>query len=396
MKQVLKYTGYVLVLFIIGYLLWRFSYIIVWVLIAAMISFVGQPLVTLFDKIHIGKLKMPRIVSALLALIVLVLIGVGFVSIIVPLIINQAETISSIDVNALVKNLEGPLSRLDKILHDLGAIPDGETINQFAVARIKEIINLGSIGTAIGKVISTAGNIFVGIFSILFISFFFLKDENLFEDGLLLFIPEKHHSATSKVIEDSKNLLIRYYLGVLLEVIGVMSLVAIVLRIFGFHNALLIGFFVGLMNIIPYIGPIIGGVIGLILGTISIMAAGAYDELLPASLKLLGTFLGVNFIDNNILIPVIYSKSVKSHPLEIFLVIIIGGGLAGLVGMLFAVPVYTLLRVIAKEFFQQFRVVKKLTETINDGEIKADKQEEIQPDQKQQISSNQKQNENQQ
>ena len=84
------------------------------------------------------------------------------------------------------------------------------------------------------------------------------------------------------------------------------------------------------------------------------------------TLKLLGTFVVVNFIDNNILVPVIYSKSVKSHPLEIFLVIIIGGGIAGFVGMLFAVPVYTLLRVIAKEFFKQFRVVKKLTETIDE------------------------------
>lgn len=395
MKQVLKYTGYVLVLFILGYLLWRFSYIIVWVLIAAMVSFIGQPLVTFFDKIHIRKLKMPRILSALLALLVLLMIGVGFVLVIVPLIINQAETVSSIDVNALARNLEDPLSRLDEILHDLGALPDGETINQFAVARLKEIINLGSIGTALGKVINTAGNIFVGIFSILFISFFFMKDENLFEDGLLLFIPEKHHNATRKVVKDSKNLLIRYYLGVLLEVIGVMSLVAIVLRIFGFHNALLIGFFVGLMNIIPYIGPIIGGVIGLILGTISIMAAGAYNELLPASLKLLGTFAGVNFIDNNILIPVIYSKSVKSHPLEIFIVIIIGGGLAGFVGMLFAVPVYTLLRVIAKEFFQQFRVVKKLTETINDDVVNLHKQEDVPPGQNHQINPNQNENENQ-
>jgi predicted PurR-regulated permease PerM len=367
MKQVLKYTGYILLLFIIGYFIWRFSYIIVWVLIAAMLSFIGRPLVTLFDKIHIRKLRMPRPASALLALLVLVLIGVGFVAVIVPMIIKQAETVSSIDVNALVDNLQGPLEWLDERLHELGAIPAGETIDQFAVARLRELVNLGSIGTALGKFLSIAGNIFVGIFSILFISFFFLKDENLFEEGLLLFIPEKHHNATRKVVEDSKNLLIRYYLGVLLEVIGVMTLVAIMLRIFGFQNALLIGFFVGLMNIIPYIGPIIGGVIGLTLGTISILASGAYDELLPASLKLLGTFAGVNFIDNNILIPVIYSRSVKSHPLEIFLVIIIGGGIAGFMGMLFAVPIYTLLRVIAKEFFNQFRVVQKLTEAIDEN-----------------------------
>jgi predicted PurR-regulated permease PerM len=144
-----------------------------------------------------------------------------------------------------------------------------------------------------------------------------------------------------------------------------MSLIAIGLWIFGVKNALLIGFFGGIMNIIPYLGPIIGSVIGLMLGVTSTLAAGSYNELLPVTFKLAGVFIVVNLIDNNILVPVIYSKSVKSHPLEIFLVIIIGGGIAGLLGMLLAVPVYTLLRVIAKEFFQQFRVVKKLTETID-------------------------------
>ena len=167
------------------------------------------------------------------------------------------------------------------------------------------------------------------------------------------------------VVAESKSLLIRYYLGVLLEVIGVMLLITLGLKIFGIKNALLIGFFAGIMNIIPYIGPLIGGVIGIALGVISTLAMGTYDELLSVILKIAGTLIVVNFIDNNILVPTIYSKSVKSHPLEIFLVIIIGGGLAGLAGMLFAVPVYTLLRVIAKEFFNQFRVVKKLTDQID-------------------------------
>jgi predicted PurR-regulated permease PerM len=144
-----------------------------------------------------------------------------------------------------------------------------------------------------------------------------------------------------------------------------MSLITIGLLIFGVKNALLIGFFGGIMNIIPYLGPVIGSAIGITLGITSTLATGSFNELLPVVIKLAGVFIVVNFIDNNILVPLIYSKSVKSHPLEIFLVIIIGGGLAGLVGMLLAVPVYTLLRVIAKEFFQQFRVVKKLTDSID-------------------------------
>ena len=365
MKQVLKYTGYFLLLLIVGFLIWRFYYIIVWLLVAAVLSFIGEPLVRFFDKIHLKKLKIPHSMSALLALGVIVLVFLGLIAVFVPLIVNQAETISKIDVNRLAQNLQGPLQWLDEKLHTFGAIPAGQSIQDFLVSKAKSVVDLGSVGSLIGNFISAAGNIFIGLFSILFIAFFFLKDDNMFEDGLLLFIPLKHHASTRKVVAESRNLLIRYYIGVLLEVLGVMSLIAIGLWIFGVKNALLIGFFGGIMNIIPYLGPVIGSVIGIILGVTSILATGSYDELLPVTLKLAGVFLVVNFIDNNILVPYIYSKSVKSHPLEIFLVIIIGGGLAGLVGMLLAVPAYTLLRVIAREFFQQFRVVKKLTDTID-------------------------------
>ncbi len=365
MKQVLKYTGYVLILLIIGYFIWHFYYIIVWVLVAAVLSFIGQPLVRFFDKIHFRKIIIPHSLSAVLSLIVIVLVFMGLIGIFVPLIINQAETISRIDVTRLAQNFLGPVQWMDEKMHNLGAIPDGQTLQDFLVDKAKSVVNLGSVGSMIGNVISVAGNIFIGLSAILFIAFFFLKDENMFEEGLLLLIPTRHHIATRKVVAESKNLLVRYYLGVLLELLGVMSLITIGLLIFGVKNALLIGFFGGIMNIIPYLGPVIGSAIGIVLGVTSTLAVGSYNELLPVIIKLAGVFIVVNFIDNNILVPVIYSKSVKSHPLEIFLVIIIGGGIAGLVGMLLAVPVFTLLRVIAKEFFQEFRVVKKLTETID-------------------------------
>jgi predicted PurR-regulated permease PerM len=365
MKQVLKYTGYVLFLFIIGFLIWRFYYIIAWVLVAAVLSFIGQPLVRFFDRIHIRKLKIPHSLSTILSLLVIVLVFLGLVAIFVPLIVSQAETISRIDVGKLAQNLVGPLQWLDDKLHGLGAIPEGQTIQDFLVDKAKSVVNLGSVSSLIGNFLSVAGNIFIALFSILFIAFFFLKDENMFEEGLLLFIPVKHHNATHRVVADSKNLLIRYYIGVLVEVLGVMLLIATGLWIFGVKNALLIGFFGGIMNIIPYLGPIIGSAIGITLGITSTLATGSYNELLPVVIKLAGVFIVVNFIDNNILVPLIYSRSVKSHPLEIFLIILIGGGLAGLLGMLLAVPVYTLLRVIAKEFFQQFRVVKKLTDSID-------------------------------
>ena len=186
----------------------------------------------------------------------------------------------------------------------------------------------------------------------------------MFEESILLFVPEDHHEATHNIIIESKSLLKRYFIGVLLEVIGVMTLIAIGLWILGVENALLIGFFGGIMNIIPYLGPLIGILIALTLGVTTTLAMGGYHELLSVLIKIVSVLMVVNFIDNNILVPLIYSKSVKSHPLEIFFVIIMGGSLAGLPGMLLAVPLYTVLRVIAKEFFQNFRVVQKMTDSM--------------------------------
>ena len=361
MKQILKYTGYIILLAIAGYMLYRFYYIIGWILIAAVLSFTGEPLVRFFDRLHIKKFRLPHALSALLTLLVIVLFFVGMLAVFIPLVISQASALSNIDVNRLGENLQEPIQWLNTSLHDFGVIPESQTMQDFISGRIKSIVDIGSVGTLVGGFISVAGNMLVGLFSILFIAFFFLKDENMFEEAILILVPEEYDGATKKVIADSRNMLMRYFIGVFLEILCVMSLIAVGLWIFGVKNALLIGFFGGLMNIIPYLGPMIGTVIGIFLGITGTLALGLYGELPSVLVKLASVFIVANFIDNNILVPMIYSKSVKSHPLEIFIVIIIGGGVAGLAGMLLAVPVYTVLRVIAKEFFNNFRVVQSLT-----------------------------------
>jgi predicted PurR-regulated permease PerM len=103
---------------------------------------------------------------------------------------------------------------------------------------------------------------------------------------------------------------------------------------------------------------------GLTLGFTSALAAGEYSILPELSIKIAAVVFGVHFLDTMLFQPMIYSKSVKAHPLEIFIVILIGGSLGGIIGMLIAIPSYTLLRVIAREFFYKFRVVEKLTRNI--------------------------------
>jgi predicted PurR-regulated permease PerM len=353
------------IIVLVGYLIYRFYFIGVWILVAAVLSFLAQPIAQFLDRIHLKGHRIPHPLSAFLSLLIILLVFFGIIAVFVPMIVNQAQTIAQIDVEKFSQNLEGPLQWLDEKLHAFGVIAPGETLQHYLINQAKTLVSQGKIGAVLGGFISVAGNIFLGLFAIFFISFFFVKDENMFEDDLLLIVPEKHHEATHAIIEDSKVLLKRYFIGVFVEVLSVMMLIAIGLWILGVKNALLIGFFAGIMNIIPYLGPILGAGIGIILGLTATLSGGNYNDLLPAFFKLLGVFTVVQLIDNNVLVPLIYAKSVKSHPMEIFLVIIMGGSLAGLVGMLLAVPVYTVLRVIAKEFLQQFRVVQKMTETMD-------------------------------
>jgi predicted PurR-regulated permease PerM len=69
-------------------------------------------------------------------------------------------------------------------------------------------------------------------------------------------------------------------------------------------------------------------------------------------------------LDAALIQPFIFSKSVKAHPLEVFLVILVAGTVAGIPGMIFAIPSYTIFRVIAREFLSGFKIIRKLTEKI--------------------------------
>ncbi|NJM16503.1 MAG: AI-2E family transporter [Bacteroidales bacterium] len=133
----------------------------------------------------------------------------------------------------------------------------------------------------------------------------------------------------------------------------------------GFKTALVIGLVVGIFNIIPYLGPLMGGGIGLLLGVASNISLPFYPELATLVTYMLVVLAAVQLIDNILFQPLIYSSSVNAHPLEIFIVIMIAGSMAGVAGMILAIPGYTILRVFAKEFFNHLKVVKKITKKIN-------------------------------
>jgi predicted PurR-regulated permease PerM len=346
---------------IIMFMGWYFLDVVAYILIALFLSMMGTPLVKRLDKIKIANRNMPHSLSAVFALVVIILIFSAFMVLIVPLIIQQANIISSINVNDIIARYQEPMDNLDEFLVQYNVINADETLAIYLKSQVLELVSVAQFTNFFTNLVSTTGSVFMGTFIVIFLTYYFLVEDKLLKNFVLILAPDKYINDLDKALHDSKFLLVRYFHGILVEVIIMMTLETIGLLIMGVPNALLIGFIGGLMNIIPYLGPIIGMAIGVILSVLSVISHAQYDLIIFTIFSVIGVFLVSNLIDNLVLQPQIYSKSVKAHPVEVFLTIIIGGKIAGVLGMILAIPTYTIIKVILRQFLQQMKLVKYLT-----------------------------------
>lgn len=364
MKRTTRILFLTLGLILLGLLVWYFSAIVFYVITAGILSLIGKPAVYYLDRIKVFKFGLPHGLNAAVVLLLMVVVFGGLLLLFVPMVVQQGRVISAIDLNTLVEGLKQPLAQLSETVHGFGILKPGESIESLVMEKASGLINVATFSNMFGSIVGVAGSFVTFVFSVLFLAYFFLRDDKLFLNSLLLFVPSEFEQRTTEVLHQVKALLTRYFIGLCLQILTMTTLITIGLWIFGAKNALLIGFFAGLMVVIPYLGPIIGSVMGVLLTVLDCLAQGWYDAVLPMGIRVAGVFLVANLIDNILVQPLIYSNSVKAHPIEIFLVIIMAGSLAGITGMILAIPVYTILRIAAKEFLGKFDVVKKLTKNI--------------------------------
>ncbi len=367
MNKNIRYLLIVLGIVVIGFILWYFKSIVAYILISSVLSLIGRPIINFLNKLQYKNIKLPNAISSLLTLALFWAMLLIFFRVFIPLIAHQASELSTIDSEFLVNKLHEPIEKLERLFDKYNFnLNKDQSIDQYLTERFISIVNVSVLSDFFSSIAGILGNIFIAAFAISFITFFFLKDRGLLNDGILLFVPDKYLERTTHILKSIKKLLTRYFIGIIIQISGIIILVSIGLTIIGidFSDALVIGLVVGLMNIIPYLGPLIGATLGLVLGLATNLDLVFYSELLPLLGYMTIVFIIVQVIDNVVFQPFIYSSSVNAHPLEIFLVIMIAGSLFGITGMILAIPSYTILRVIAKEFFNNLKVVKKLTEKI--------------------------------
>ena len=359
-KGILRAVGIMVGILLLLYFLWKIQSVIAYLAIAAVIALIGRPIVLFLRR----KLKLPNTISVILTMMFMIGVFAGVIALFVPLLTEQGKNLSLLDIDQLQKNIN---SLYNQITVFLGASPEvvGEIINETGIEKtIVDRFDIGFIPNFLNSFLDVLSTASIGLFSVLFISFFFLKDSKLFQKGILAFVPKTKETGTVNSMDKINNLLSRYFVGLLFQIFILFVIYTITLLIVGIENAIVIAFLCALFNIIPYVGPIIGGVIMIVLTMTSNLGMDFSTVILPkAGYVLIGLVIG-QLIDNFFSQPIIFSNSVKSHPLEIFLIIIIAGLLFGVVGMIVAVPGYTAIKVILKEFLSDNKVVKSLTKSL--------------------------------
>ena len=257
---------------------------------------------------------------------------------------------------------KGPEKLKEKDLETYGFLSPGDTLEEHLRSTFSDWFEPRSVGEYFSNTFSAVGNIGVGIASVLFITFFFLEEQGMFVSFLAALMPRQYEDQVRHAISDIGNMLSRYFRGLLLQMLVFTTVVTLGLSLMGVKNALLIGFFAGLLNVIPYLGPIIGAAFGVIFTISANLDTDFYAHLLPLLVKVIAVFMGAQLLDNYVSQPMIFSSSVMAHPLEIFLVVLMGAKINGVLGMVLAIPAYTVLRAVAKVFLSEFNLVQHLTE----------------------------------
>lgn len=336
--------------------LYKIQSVLVYVAIALVASLLGRPIVLFLRK----KLKFNNTLAVIVAMLFLIGIIAGIIALFIPLLVAQGQNLSLLDIEALQANVENLYRQVTEYL----GLSPFEIEQGIKNSKVFANMNFSFIPDFLNSFVSVLGSLSIGLFSVLFIAFFFLKDSKLFEQGILVFVPDSKESRLKKSMDTIKDLLSRYFLGLVLQILILFIIYSIVLFIFGIENAIVIAFLCALLNLIPYVGPIIGGVLMMTLTMTSNLGSDFSSVILPKTIYVMMGFIIGQLVDNFFSQPYIFSNSVKSHPLEIFLVIIIGGLLFGITGMIIAVPGYTSIKVILKEFLAENKIVKSLTKNL--------------------------------
>ena len=347
--------GLICVLFLI------FRSVLSYVLISAILALITSPLFLKLKKIHFKSITISPVIAALLSITTLYAVVFSLIMIFIPSIVDEAKIITKINPQETLNSVQQPIEKIEDILNSFTEEP--VSLQQYATTKVTSLINVSSVSAWINAITAFTGNLFISFFAITFITFFFLKDSTTIIGSMQNILPFTFRDEASEILVQVKSKLTRYFIGLCVEILLVFTINTIGLWTIGIENFLIIALFAGVINVIPYIGPLIGMLFGAIIVITTNYQLGWENDLMPLLGYTAIIMISTQLLDNFIFQPFIYSNSVNAHPLEIFLVILVAGNLYGIIGMMVAIPSYSVLRVIIKEIRDSSKFLNDIYDT---------------------------------
>jgi len=316
------------------YLVYLLTEILIMFALAILLALIFAPFVSFIEGRGFNRLTSTLIVFAVFGLIIYFSL-----SVIIPKLIYQ--------MNQLIGLLQG-FSLAEEIqsvetvmLHYLPFFEPGSIS-----ARIETFVTslLMNAAEGITSLLSSVISVIAVLVIVPFITFFLLKDNRKILQGVLQALPNKYFEMSYYILKKVTMRLGLFVRAWIFDATFVGVMIGFGFYFVGIPNALPLGVIAGLGHLIPYFGPVIGGVPAIIVSIVQ------YGNLSQVPLIVFVVLLTYTF-DNGFVQPYVFGKSVDMHPIAIILLIISGGILFGLIGMLLAVPVATVVKTFAKEIF---------------------------------------------
>ncbi len=325
-KSVIGAAGLIL----LGLIVYNYSNLIAYALIAMLLSYMLDPIVN-----RLQAAGMDRTLGTTLTLATLVLVIVWGSTSVIPIVANQMASLArQLDI----ENLRFIAEQIEvSIINTFEFIPEGFLRDNMSVLS-DNLFDVGQISDLVTNIIGIFTNLFAAFLVIPFATFFFLKDGHKIRRDILKLVPNKYFETILSLVDKIETRLGIYFRSVFIQctLVGVVSWLA--LSVAGLNNSASVGIAIGLANSIPYFGPLIGYVLSIV---ISIIETGDFSLVIPCIIAV----LIAQVLDNVVLQPLIFSKSADMHPVAILFIILIGAQTAGILGMLIAIPIATVIKI---------------------------------------------------
>lgn len=323
------------------YLLYLISEVIIIFIISILLAFIFQPFVTILEKK--GLHRIASIIAAFAAAGIIIYLAVSFI---IPNLVYQMDQFIEM---LKVISLHDRIMAMEKVIHNYLPFFALGTLTK----RFEEFISSGILSSfdKITPILSSIISIVVLSVVVPFITFFILKDNKIIMRGLLQAVPNKYFEMSYWILKKVTEQLGRYVRGWLFDAAFVGIACGLGYYLIGVKNALPLGLISGLGHLVPYFGPVIGGVPAII---ISVIQYGDFSHVPFIIIMILIVYV----MDNGLVQPYVFSKSVDMHPLVIIFLILVGSQLFGVIGMLLAIPTATVIRTLVKEIYFAFKNYK--------------------------------------